>query len=71
MPQSPYIDRITTKAAEIIRRYDPENDLIAKAPEVTATDKRLLDMIEGLVIIVKDLQVQIDEIKEIITDEPY
>lgn len=55
--------RIISYAENLEKEYNPEDDLILNAPEVTYTDYKLLNMIEMLVQVVDDLQDQIDKLK--------
>jgi hypothetical protein len=55
--------RITSYAETLEKKYDPENDVIPNAPQVTYADYKLVNMIEMLVLVVDDLQDQIDKLK--------
>lgn len=43
--------------------YDPEHNIIPDTPPVTYTDHELLEMIQRLTLMVKDLQSQINWLK--------
>lgn len=46
---------ISDKVEIVMRRYDPERDLIPNAPQVTYTDSVALSLIADLTEIVKEL----------------
>lgn len=57
-------NRAKRTAEEIERRYDPECDIIPGAPMVTATEKRLLEMVLYLVAAIESLEKQVETIQE-------
>lgn len=58
------IFRIERYLETVAGRYDAEHDIIPDAPVVTWADRQLLEMIEDLLKVIKDLQATVDGIYE-------